>query len=382
VRIAIVHDWLTGMRGGEKVLSLLCRMFPAADLLTLIHRPGSCDSDIERMNIRTSYLNRLPGMARYYRYLLPLMPGAIARMDARDYDLVVSCSHCVAKGIPRSPRAAHACYCFTPMRYVWDTAEDYRSQMVLGGWALRMLSARLRAWDRRSADNVDLFMSNSRTVAERIERHYGRSATVVYSPIDAEFFTPDSGPREDFYLMVGALAPYKRTDQAIEAFATLGRPLRIIGSGPQWRTLHQRAASNISLMGWQSDTVVREHYRRCRAMIFPGREDFGLAPLEAMACGAPVIAYGAGGALETVLDSATPSPDGPTGLLYTPQTADALIEAVRTFERIGGVFRPGRLTAWARRFDRGRFIEDFRRALQPLLRLKGLAEPWSNSTQP
>ena len=381
MRIAIVHDWLTGMRGGEKVLSLLCRMFPSADLLTLIHRPGSCDAHIERMNIRTSYLDRLPGVARYYRYLLPLMPGAIARMDATGYDLVISCSHCVAKAVPRSPAAAHACYCFTPMRYVWDAAEEYRAQMGLGGWGLRMLAARLRDWDRRSADNVDLFMSNSRTVAERIERHYARPATVVYSPIDAEFFAPDSGPREDFYLMVGALAPYKRADLAIDAFAALGRPLRIIGSGPQWRTLRRRAPANVTLLGWQSDDVVREHYRRCRALIFPGREDFGLAPLEAMACGAPVIAYGAGGALETVLDAAAQSPDGPTGLLYTPQTVEALVEAVRTFERISGMFTPGRLAAWAGRFGQGRFIEEFRRALLPLLRGKGLAEPWSSNTR-
>jgi glycosyltransferase involved in cell wall biosynthesis len=315
-------------------------------------------------------------------------------MDARDYDLVISCSHCVAKAIPRSARAAHACYCFTPMRYVWDSAADYRRQMGPAGWGLRMLSARLRAWDRRTADNVDLFLSNSKTVAERIARHYGRPATVVYSPIDADFFTPDTSPREDFYLMVGALAPYKRTDQAIAAFAALDRPLRIIGSGPQWRRLRRRAPANVTLMGWQSDTVVREHYRRCRALIFPGCEDFGLAPLEAMACGAPVIAYGAGGATETVLDPVGQpvgqpgqpgqpgSPDGPTGLLYTPQTADALAGAVRQFERIGGVFQPDRLAAWARRFSQGRFIDEFRRALQPLLRVKGLAEPWSSSTQP
>jgi glycosyltransferase involved in cell wall biosynthesis len=353
---------------------------PRAKLLTLVHVPGTCDRHIERMPIVTSFLNALPGVGRYYRYLLPVMPLAMEWMNAERYDLIISCSHCVAKGVIRRPGSAHACYCFTPMRYVWAQDDAYGGAMGLPGLALRASKPYLRAWDLRSARHVDRFMANSRNVAGRIRRTYGREADVVYSPIDTDFLTPDGGPREDFYLMVTALAPYKRADQAVEAFARLGRPLRVIGSGQQLEALRKSRPPNVELLGWQSDEVVREHYRRCRALVFPGEEDFGLVPLEAMACGAPVIAYGAGGALETVLDAGTEGPDGPTGLLYAPQTVDALVAAVEKFERTEHVFHPRRLSAWARRFGPERFIEDFKRSLRQLLAAKGLGEPWSNDT--
>jgi len=376
MRIALVHDWLTGMRGGEKVLSLLAGLMPRADLLTLLHVRGSCDRRIEDRRIITSFLNDLPGVGRYYRYLLPLMPAAIESMDARAYDLVVSCSHCVAKGIPRSPRAAHVCYCFTPMRYIWTQDRAYSRGMGPAGLALRAFRGYLRAWDLRSASHVDLFLADSRTVAGRIERFYRRRAVTVLPPIDTAFFTPVETEREDFYLMVTALAPYKRVDQAIEAFARLGWPLRIIGSGQQEDALRRVAPANVTLMGWQDDAAVRDHYRRCRALIFPGEEDFGLVPLEAMACGAPVIAYGAGGALETVLDVAGDDPAGPTGLLYTPQTADGLADAVRRFEDLRDRFQTGRLSAWAGRFSPERFFAEFKRAVKPLLERKKLGCPW------
>lgn len=380
MRVALVHDWLTGMRGGEKVLSLLCRLLPEAHLFTLLHVPGSCDAAIERMRIRTSWLDSLPGIGRYYRGLLPVMPLAVERLDTSDFDLVVSCSHCVAKGLVRSPRAAHVCYCFTPMRYLWAQSPAYRARMGPARLIWPLLDRYLRAWDRRSAAHVDLFLANSQNVARRIASAYRRDAAVVCSPIDADFYAPTGQPREDFYLMVTALAPYKRVDQAVEAFARLGRPLRIIGSGPLHRRLARSRPPNVQLLGWQSDETVREHYRTCRAFIFPGEEDFGLTPLEAMACGAPTIAYGAGGALETVLDRPDPAnPLAPTGLLYTPQTVDALVQAVERFEQ-APPFDPDRLARWARSFSHQRFLDEFRDAVRPLLHAKGLPEPWSKPT--
>ncbi len=376
MRVAIVHDWLTGMRGGEKVLSLLCGLMPDADLFTLIHLPGTCDSRIERMSIKTSFLNDLPGVGRYYRHLLPIMPFVIEQMDLSGYDLIVSCSHCVAKGIVRSPAAAHVCYCFTPMRYVWAQRTAYQRSMGLSGLILRAMQGYLRAWDRRSAGHVDLFLANSHNVAERINRCYGRSSVVVHSPIDTSFLRPDSKPRKDYYLMVSALNPYKRIDHAVGAFAQLDRPLKIIGEGPLLDDLRRQAPPNVTLIGWQSDEVVREHYRRCRAVIHPGEEDFGLVPLEGMACGAPTIAYGGGGALETVLDVDSSDPSGPTGIHYAPQTVDALITAVERFETNEHKFDQGVLSAWAHRFNPESFLDQFRFHTGRLLAEKGLSEPW------
>ncbi|MCY2951138.1 MAG: glycosyltransferase [Planctomycetota bacterium] len=380
MRIAIVHDWLTGMRGGEKVLSLLCRLFPNADLLTLFHTPGACDRHIERMPIITSPLNHLPFVHKYYRHLLPLMPFAVERLPASHYDLIISCSHCVAKGVLRSPHSIHLCYCFTPMRYIWNAADAYASQMGLTGLALRALTAYLRAWDLRSARHVDAFLANSHAVARRIQTHYHRHAQVVYSPIDPAFYTPDNTPRENFYLMVTALSPYKRVDHAIAAFDNLRLPLRIIGSGPEFPRLSRNLPTNIQLLGWQSNNTIRQHYRRCRALLMPGEEDFGLVPLEANACGAPVIALAAGGALETVINIDHPAHDSPTGLLYTPHTVDGLVNAVQRFEALQHRFDPQCLAAWARHFGPDRFIREFKQALRPLLEKKGLGDPWSNDT--
>ncbi len=381
MRIAIVHDWLTGMRGGEKVLSLICRLFPKADLLTLIHIPGVCDRHIEGMRIITSVLNDLPFVGRYYRHLLPVMPMAIERLPASEYDLVISCSHCVAKGVLHSPDCIHVCYCFTPMRYIWNAAEAYASQMGLSGLALRGLRAYLRAWDVRSSRHVTSFLANSRAVAERIRSCYGRSSRVVYSPIDTEFYTADGGvEREDFYLMVTALSPYKRVDQAIAAFGRLRLPLRIIGSGPEYRRLAWSLPGNVQLLGWQSNETVRDHYRRCRAVLMPGEEDFGLVPLEANACGAPVIALAAGGALETVVNIDCAGADSATGLLYTPESVDGLVRAVERFEQLHHRIDRHRLAVWAGQFGPERFIRELKEALGPLLAQKGLGEPWSSGT--
>jgi len=372
MRVALVHDWLTGMRGGEKVLSLICQRFPNADLFTLIYIPGSCDGCIEERSIRTSFLNAFPRVGRYYRYLLPLMPFAMEQLSAGRYDLIISSSHCVAKGIGRSPGSFHLCYCHTPMRYVWDPFPAYVDRMSVASFALRAARRYLRAWDRRTASRVDAFVANSQTVAHRIWRVYRRRARVVYPPVDTAFYTSAGRTPQDFYLMVTALVPYKRVDQAIEAFNNLGRPLRIIGSGPLRKKLEPLAKSNVTFLGWQTDEVLREHYRSCRALVFPGEEDFGVTPVEAMACGAPVIAYGAGGVTETVLDMDGVNPAGPTGLWYRPQTAEALAEAVCRFEQLEKRFQPDRSSAWANRFGQERFLKEFNLVLEETLEGRGL----------
>ena len=361
------------MRGGEKVLDLICRRFPNADLLTLLHVPGSCCDRIERMRIRTSWLSDLPGVERYYRNLLPVMPLAIEGFDACPYDLILSSSHCVAKGVIRRPGSLHVCYCHSPMRYVWSQDAAYRGTMGVKGVPLRLIRGYLRAWDRRSAAHVDRFIANSANVAGRIAHTYGREADVVYPPIDTDFFSPGGAEREDFYLMVSAMAPYKRVDQAIEAFASVGKPLVVIGSGQQYDKLSRLAPANVRLLGWQDDEAVRDHYRRCRALIFPGEEDFGMVPLEAMACGAPVIAYGAGGALETVRCVKTAS-DRPTGLCYRPQTVQALAEAVSEFERREGELDRDDIVQWAREFGEHVFDENYCRVVNRLLAERGMPQ--------
>jgi len=372
MRIALVHDWLTGMRGGEKVLDAICRLYPQADLFTLIHCPGRCTPAIENRRISTSWLNRLPAVQRYYRCLLPLAPGAIESFNLREYDLIISSSHCVAKGIRRDARAVHICYCHSPMRYVWSQSEAYGRTMGLLGMALALFRDPLRRWDRRSSAGVDVFLANSRNVADRIGRAYNRPAEVVHPPVDVDFFTPAPVARESFYLIVGAMAPYKRVDQAIETFRSLpGRELIIIGTGQMASRLRRQAGANVRFPGHQSDESIRDHYRRCRALLFPGEEDFGIVPVEAMACGCPVIAYRAGGASETVRDGDDGHPHGITGVLYSPQTAEGLRKAIERFERMGPVFPADTLSQWACTFDLARFQRQFVEAVESAIRAKG-----------
>lgn len=366
MRVALVHDWITGMRGGERVLSRVCGLFPDADLYTLIHTPGAGDERIEQMHIVPSGLSKLPGVGRYYRWLLPVMPAVIGRLDLRDYELVISLSHCVAKGARVDPCAVHACYCFTPMRYVWARVGD-EGRGRLGELGLSLARGWLRAWDRASAAGVDVFMANSRNVARRIERCYGRSAEVVYSPVDTDFYTPEAGARrEGWYLVVSALTPYKRVADAVEACGRTGRGLKVIGTGPEMAKLRRLAAGypGVELLGWQNDQQVRWHYRRCRAVLMPQEEDFGLVPLEAMACGSPVVAYGAGGALETVRD-------GETGVLYQEQDWTHLAASMDKLERLGLGQDVGRLVSGASGFGTAAFERRFLEVLRSAGLLKG-----------
>lgn len=366
-RLVLVHDWLTGMRGGEKCLEVACRRWPDARLHTLLHRPGSVSSTIEDRSIHTSFLQALPEVHRYYRYLLPLMPLA-ATWRVSPCDLVVSFSHCVAKSV-RPPRGVpHVCYCFTPMRYAWHMKNAYFSRQrqgrVKAALTERLLDW-LRYWDKQTADRVTHFVAISRTVQQRIRDCYGRDSSVIYPPVDTDFYSPAPVPRGDHYLVVSAFAPYKRLDLAIAACQRLNRSLVIIGTGQDEPRLRQLAGANVEFLGWQPNEVIRDHMRRCRALLFPGEEDFGIVPLEAHACGAPVIAYGAGGATETVL-----SPSGrrePTGLFFEEQTVDSLCTAIETFERRAGEFHSQACRRQALRFNAERFEEEFLGYLQGVL---------------
>ena len=336
LRVALVHDWLTGMRGGEKCLEVLCRAFPEATLHTLIHRRGATSPAIEALRIRTSPLQRVPGVFRHYRKLLPLMPLAARTWRTGRVDLVVSLSHCVAKAVRPPTGVPHVCYCFTPMRYAWEGREAY-----LDGWSDRpvrralagLLLDRLRAWDRATVTRVTHFVAISETVRERIARCYGRESRVIQPPVDTEFYTPDGGPRDDFFLCVSALVPYKRIEDAVTACSRSGRRLVVIGAGPERARLERLAGPGVRFLGWQPDAVIRDHYRRCRALLFPGEEDFGIVPVEALACATPVIALGRGGAAETV--------DAEVGRTYDRPTADGLLEALEVWEAAGRPIDPG-----------------------------------------
>jgi glycosyltransferase involved in cell wall biosynthesis len=362
MRVAIVHDWLTGRRGGEKVLELLLELYPEATIFTLLHVPGSTGSRIESHPIRTSFIQNLPLVAKHYRWYLPLFPRAVERLDLSGFDLVLSSSHCAAKGAVAPPGALHVCYCHTPMRYVWDRFEDYfgsglRPRLVFGPGA-----SFLRRWDRLSARRVHHFIANSRYVAARIRDYYGREAeAVIPPPVDTDFYTPapEAGSSaEPYFLVVSALVPYKRVELALEAFR--GRPERllVVGTGPSEAKLIALAAGNVRFLGWLSDEELRSLYRGCRAAILPGVEDFGIVPLEALACGAPVVAYGEGGALDTVKD-------GETGVLFREPTAASLSLAI---DRVSGLrFNKESLRNWSLGFSRDRFLARMREFLSTRL---------------
>jgi glycosyltransferase involved in cell wall biosynthesis len=303
----------------------------------LLHKPGSVAPLIESRRILASPLNRLPDVDRYYRYLLPLMPMA-ARWPMPKCDVVLSFSHCVAKAA-RPPRGVpHICYCFTPMRYAWHMKDSYFQDRGLKRQAVELLLKTLRNWDKSSSNRVTHFIAISKTIQTRIQECYQRESVVIYPPVDTEYYTPSSVARESFYLIVSALAPYKRFDLAIQACARLDRDLIVIGSGQNANQLKSLAGPRTHFLGWQSDSVIRDHLRRCQALLFPAEEDFGIVPLEAQACGTPVIAYGAGGATETVQPLGQSA--RPTGVFFHEQSCDAVISAIQQFEKADSAFDP------------------------------------------
>ena len=355
LKVALVHDWLTGMRGGEKVLEVLCELYPGAPLFTLLHNKGSVSPLIEDREIHASFIDRLPLKARNYRNYLPLFPRAIESLDVSRFDVILSTSHAVAKGIRKSPGALHVCYCHTPMRYVWELYDQYFGQGRAGiatRTAMSFVAPRLRRWDVRSNSRVTAFIANSLNVADRIRQYYDRSSTVIYPPVSTDLFTL-SAEHDGYDLIVSALVPYKRVDLAVETYNRNARRLLVVGTGPEAERLRPMAASNIEFLGWRSDQELVKLYARCRALIFPGIEDFGIVPLEAMASGKPVVAFGKGGALETVVDD----PAGGTGVFFTEQTPGALQEALEKLENrtIDAV----KIRNHAGKFDRRIFKEKY-----------------------
>jgi len=363
VKIAIIHDWLIGMRGGEKVLECLCELYPDAHLYTLFHVKGSVSKTIEDRFIKTSFVENLPFLKRFYRYYLPLYPLAVEGFELKDYDVVVSLNHCVAKGAIPPPNAVHISYTFTPMRYVWDMRGEYFSESNrFSRKAIGVFSHYLRMWDVTSSARVDEFVAISNHVAKKIEKYYGRRSSVIYPPVDCSGFGI-SGKTGDYYLIVSAFAPYKRIDLAIKAFNDSGRKLKIAGTGQDEKRLKRMANKNIEFLGWQSNEALNGLYARCKALIFPGEEDFGIAPLEAMASGRPVIAYAKGGALETVVPLGVKE-SVPTGLFFAEQTPGSLAEAVRYFEKNEGSFDGASIREYALKFDKAVFKKNIAARIQ------------------
>ena len=363
MRVALVHDWLTGMRGGERVLEQLVHAHPSADVFTLIHVPGTTSPAIENRPIRASFLSRLPGIGHHYRLALPLFPTAIQSLDLTGYDLVISCSHAVAKSVRVPARARHLSYCLTPLRYVWDQHEAY-----LDTGLKRLLAAPLTAYLRhfdRQTDGVDRFVSISTAVQERVARRYGRESNVVHPPVDTDRFQPSGRPAEDFYLLVGSFVPYKKESLALEAFRSLGRRLVVAGDGPARKQCQSRAPANAEFTGRVSDDELARLYANCRALIYPQEEDFGIAAVEAQAAGRPVIAYGHGGARDTVVPLRT-EPSAPTGIWFDRQEPTELVQAVRNFEQHEGHFEATTIRRWAERFSVERFHREFAREISTL----------------
>lgn len=365
------------MRGGERVLHELAQQYPDADLYTLFHVPGTTSDAIESLRIHASPLSRWPGVASHYRKLLPLFPWAVRQLRPRDHDLVISTHHAVAKDLALAPGTPHLCYCFTPMRYVWDQTEAYLGRGVRRRIASPLIHA-LRRFDVRYSDRrqVTRFVAISRLVAERIRRHYGREANVIHPPVDVHRIQPNHLEPEDFYLMVGGFVPYKREALAVEAFARLGRKLVIAGHGPGFEALRATAPPNVHFTGRVSDAELADLYARCRALVYPQVEDFGIVAVEAQAAGRPVIAFGRGG----VVDSVRPLlhvdgrgqrrpgvEEGPTGLFFEAQTAEALEHAIRSFEAEAHRFESKSIRTHAERFAPERFFEAFEREIEATL---------------
>lgn len=354
MKIALVHDWLTGMRGGEKVLAELTSLFPSADIFTLLWNRGSVAPAIEARVRGVSFLQRAPFARSAYRYYLPLFPAAIRSFDLSDYDVVISSSHAFAKSVRVPSHAVHVSYVHTPMRYLWDQRDDYFRFGRGRRWkrvALGVISPWLRRFDRATASGVHFFAANSDAVRDRIRKIYGRDARVIYPPVDTDFFTPTAFPRPgDYYLAVSSLEPYKRVDLTVDAFAGGRRRLVIAGKGTLSAQIRKRARPPVEFVGDVSDERLRELYRGCRALIFPGREDFGIVPVEAQACGLPVICFAQGGAAETVID-------GQTGVHFHEQTTEALIAAVARSE--GLAWDGAAIRANSLRFSRQEFRQRF-----------------------
>jgi len=352
--VALAHHWMVSMRGGEKVLSTLAQLFPQAPIYTLIARKDQLDDTLRNRNIKTSWLQKLIKIPNLQRKALPLLPAAARSLDATGHDIVICSDAATVKAISTKPDALKICYCHSPIRYLWDMYDDYYTAAgPLGKLGLRLFANHVRQADRSAADGVTAFIANSRYVADRIKRCYQQNSIVIPPPVDTDYPPNDDTP-DDYYLVVGEHVSYKRNDLPIEACNRLGKKLIVVGTGPLLKQMRRKAGHSVQVLGWQSDQQIRQHLQRCRALIFCGQEDFGMVPVEAQAAGRPVIAYGTGGALETVKV-------GCTGLLFAQQNTESVIDAIKRFESTDNLWNPKQIQEHARQFDTKVFIERFNR---------------------
>jgi len=367
--VAIVHEWLVNYAGSERVLRELLAMFPDSDLFALVDFLS--DEDREKLYLkhaRTSFLQRMPRAKAKFRAYLPLMPLAIEQFDVSDYDLIISSSHAVAKGVLTGPDQIHICYCHTPIRYAWDQQHQYLRQTGrvrgLKSAAARVVLHYIRQWDVRTANGVDKFIANSAYIARRIKKTYGRTAQVVYPPVDIPAF-PLHRQKENFYLTASRLVPYKRVDLIVGAFSSLpDKQLIVIGDGPEMPNLRRDAGPNVTLLGYQPDHVLRDHLQRARAFVYAAEEDFGILMVEALSCGTPIIAYGKGGAREIVAAEGNEFGLEPAGLFFESRDVDDLRDAILRFETAS--FTPEACHACAERFDANHFREGIRSAISDI----------------
>lgn len=359
MKVALVHEWFYTRAGSEKVLEVMLSLFPDADVFSLIDcMPAHHRSGLRGKKIKTTFLQRIPFIQHFYRQMLPLMPFAIEQLDMSGYDLIISNSHAVAKGVITGPNQLHICYCYTPMRYAWDLQEQYLEESGIAR-GIRSVFARyflhkIRIWDHQSAQHVDRFIACSNYISRRIWKAYRREADVIYPNVATDQFVI-GGSREDFYLASSRMVPYKKMHLIVQAFAKMpNRRLIMIGTGPQFRRIKKLATPNVVMLGYQPFPVLLSHLQRARAFIFAAEEDFGIAPLEAQACGTPVLAYARGGAKETVVN-------GSTGLHFHEQTPEAIVDVVERFEALDVEFDPQGMRNHALRFSTERFRAEFSR---------------------
>jgi len=356
MKVAIVHYWLVKMRGGEKVLEAICEMYPQADIYTHVYNPDAISTEIKKHKVITSFIAKLPFANRFYQSYLPLMPFALRQLDLSEYDLVISCESGPAKGVSVRAGAKHVCYCHTPMRYVWDMYDEYRSNAgLLARVVMPLLIGWLRRWDNATSKGVDQFVANSKFVQSRIKNKYGRESKVIYPPVAIEQFYVSS-VIEDYYLYAGELTHYKQPQLAIEAFNQSGRKLLIIGEGAIEKELKLLAKPNIKFLGRQSSKQLKTYFSQCKALIFPGIEDFGIIPVEVMASGRPVIAFRCGGALETVVEFET-------GLFFDEQMAGSLNNTLDQFEKGEVIFKSAAIRKHAEKFNKERFVSEMKVAI-------------------
>ncbi|MDX9856805.1 MAG: glycosyltransferase family 4 protein [candidate division Zixibacteria bacterium] len=358
LKVAIVHEWLINYSGAERVVEQLLAIFPQADLFAQVDfLPEELRGFISHKPVTTSFIQRLPGARKHYRSYLPLMPLAVEQFDLTGYDLVISNNHAVAKGVITGPDQIHISYVQSPIRYAWDLTHQYLRESGLDrglrGWVAKLLLHRIRTWDARAANGVDRFVGNSGFIARRIAKAYRREADVIYPPVDVASFSLRE-QKDDYFLAASRLVPYKKIDLIVEAFASLpDRKLVVIGDGPDMAKIAAKAGPNVRILGYQPFEVLRDYMQRARAFVFAATEDFGIIPVEAQACGTPVIAFGRGGATETVVH-------GQTGVFFEEQTVASLVDAVREFDRLGIAFEPAIIRNHALQFSVERFQREFR----------------------